>query len=161
MRSAIRWATQTKTTPTDDFYVSSVKNGSLYEYSQASADRDTIRPRVLEGGKLRFDAWLSYLQPQDFYSQLNLMNLDQIGEPIWSSGNFDLAYATSEDNHRSLNVTIPLGNSTQEEKYYSKMYTHNLTMMLYLQVMATDAYHKDYDPSVAASEQPVTIMRGH
>ena len=52
------------------------------------------------GQPLRFDAWISSFKPKKFYKALNELDLDTIGDPIWSSGNFDITFLNTEENKR-------------------------------------------------------------
>ena len=37
-------------------------------------------------------------------------DLDKLGDPIWSSANYDLTFEIDEKNQREVNLTIPFGN---------------------------------------------------
>jgi hypothetical protein len=48
----------------------------------------------------RFDSWISFLDPKEFYSTMDQGNIDSLGEPIWATGNFDLTFEISKENER-------------------------------------------------------------
>jgi hypothetical protein len=95
---------------------------------------------------LRFDAWLSFLQPREFYSGLNKMRLDYIGHPVWSSDNFDLTYEIDAKNERQINLTLPLSEISKNKPNYFELIEKNKTLYLYVQILVPDHLSQDYDP---------------
>mmetsp|Transcript_13375 Transcript_13375/g.22770 ORF Transcript_13375/g.22770 Transcript_13375/m.22770 type:complete len:98 (-) Transcript_13375:1328-1621(-) len=89
------------------------------------------------------------------------MRLDKTGEPIWSSGDFDLTFDVDSKNQRQLNLSIPLGNLTEEELVYSQMVTKNASLNLYFQVMTPDIYSPEFVPGKIHREQPLNIFRNY
>jgi hypothetical protein len=59
------------------------------------------------------------------------MNAGRVPETIWSSGDYDLKFAISEENKAQKNITIPFGDQNDEERFYSKMYKENRTLYLH------------------------------
>jgi hypothetical protein len=57
--------------------------------------------------------------------------LDQLGEPIWSSADYDLTFEIDEKNEREVNLTIPFGKNSKTEEFYSHTYKDNATLFLH------------------------------
>lgn len=101
---------------------------------------------------------MNYDNPRAFYQ-----NLDQgikVGEPIWQNTEYyDLTFEIHDKNKRQLNLTIPLGNTTDEESYYSQMYTKNKTMYLHFLMYTPDVWSKDFSKDKQYHQQPNKYFR--
>ena len=81
----------------------------------------------------------------------------QIGPPIWASD--ELKYVMDEKYERQINLTIPLGNSTNEEKFYSQMYRANATLFLHVMVSTPNYNHPDFEVGKPLAGQPLLFFR--
>ena len=61
---------------------------------------DFITPILRPGAPLRFDVWMAYYTPREFWYLMNEGKMDELGEPVWSSGDFDITFALDEANDR-------------------------------------------------------------
>lgn len=85
--------------------------------------------------------------------------LDQLGDPIWSSANYDLTFEIDDKNRREINLTIPFGNNSKPAEFYSHTYKDNATIFLHFQMMTPDLFSEEYKEGVDPSEQDSKLYR--
>ena len=90
---------------------------------QGLIDQQKLKPYMKAGQSFKFDAWMSYLPPKEFYNMLSQNQLDQVGEPIWSSKEKNMTYEVADQNKQQVNLTFSIENTTDEGKYMELMHT--------------------------------------
>ena len=77
-----------------------------------------LTPIVSEGAPLSVYAWINYDYPSSFLDVIRQGNWAKLGSPVWSDTSGKLKYEQLDENNRQMNISLPLGNSTQDELYY-------------------------------------------
>lgn len=54
-----------------------------------------------------------------------------LGDPVWSSANYDLTFEIDEKNKREINITVPFGDISKPAEFYSHTYKDNATLFLH------------------------------
>ena len=78
-----------------------------------------MRPQLLHKAPFNFKCWLSYQKHYHFFKFLDENNTNYVDPPIWEED--QLFYISEAAQKRQKNMTIPLGNVTDAEKFYSQI----------------------------------------